>query len=650
MLVFSVVGPIWLRAPVLATMRAMAGAAGEPTMRISLAPPPKRIPSAVLVSCCLALAVAGAALGAELAEAVRVVGALSGLVVSSMVLVPLWSRCRPPNELAPIRLDRRFLTVPRSIYREGVDRIDLRELLHLGRAPGPKGFLEVVTAWRRYRIPMRAFVDPGQLDVLGEEVLRRLASLEGGAEHLARLESTYTLGDRLARRRPLVTYGLIATIALIYLIERTRMGFEPTLGRQAWVLLGMGGSSAALDFDQPWRFATASLLHISFPHVFLNGLALFAVGSACERLLGAQRLLALFGASGLGAVATSASLTEAHLSTGASGAIFGLLGGLGALHLFGRRDIPPRFHQPLRQWLLIVGIEALLPVLVPGIDGWSHFGGAVVGFALGTAWAVGRDFRLGSGPEPWSRVLASAVVAAHLVGIAFSVRAATLPVSTRATDFTRAFLETSSSHRTDALELAVSVLRDPDASPSLARVVDTWLERVARDRDASPELLLLRSERLEQMGRLEDAVRLRWSALRRQGSHAYAALAGGLAELDVLPLMLAAGKAPTVRIRRMPGAGELELALTPPLERSLSLFSLLRAPTGEVTGMLEWPQRPASDAPLRRAHGGMGAGLAAALDAGHALSPALWADTTGGGATFLPLDAAALEGWRRLAH
>jgi hypothetical protein len=103
------------------------------------------------------------------------------------------------------------------------------------------------------------------------------------------------------------------------------------------------------------------------------------------------------------------------VSAGASGALFGVAGALLG-YLVARRDVPPRaILQLFRPGLLIyLGVDSLLGLLVPQVDGAGHVGGLATGFACGLA--LGRPWPPPPAAyAPRRRLAAAGLLAAGLV-------------------------------------------------------------------------------------------------------------------------------------------------------------------------------------------------------------------------------------------
>ncbi len=79
---------------------------------------------------------------------------------------------------------------------------------------------------------------------------------------------------------------------------------------------------------QPWRAFTCMFVHIGILHLLFNMWCLWSLGLLAERLMGNWNFLLLYLLSGLGGSVFSLWLHPQLVTAGASGAIFGVAGGL----------------------------------------------------------------------------------------------------------------------------------------------------------------------------------------------------------------------------------------------------------------------------------------------------------------------------------
>jgi rhomboid protease GluP len=133
-----------------------------------------------------------------------------------------------------------------------------------------------------------------------------------------------------------------------------------------------------------WRMVTAMFLHIGILHLLFNMVALWNIGGFMERVLGRAGLLVLYFLSGLLGSVASIAWNPFVVSAGASGAIFGVYGGLLSF-LVRHRDTPSHaFLASLRSnTLAFLGYNLLFGFIQEGIDMAAHLGGLAGGFLCG---------------------------------------------------------------------------------------------------------------------------------------------------------------------------------------------------------------------------------------------------------------------------
>ncbi|HET6626249.1 MAG TPA: rhomboid family intramembrane serine protease, partial [Nocardioidaceae bacterium] len=142
-----------------------------------------------------------------------------------------------------------------------------------------------------------------------------------------------------------------------------------------------------------WQLVTSMFTHVSLMHIGFNMLALWFLGPQLEAAIGRTRFLALYLLSGLAGSASVYWLSAPHSSTvGASGAIFGLMGGLLVIAIKLRADYS--------QILIWLGLNVVLTFVGRGFISWQgHLGGLVGGvlIALVIAYAPRRQRTLWQG-------------------------------------------------------------------------------------------------------------------------------------------------------------------------------------------------------------------------------------------------------------
>jgi membrane associated rhomboid family serine protease len=176
-----------------------------------------------------------------------------------------------------------------------------------------------------------------------------------------------------------VAFGLIAVNVVIFLL-----GFLNDEVRQT--LLREGAQLGVLIESGEWyRAFTAMFLHDGITHVLFNMWALYIFGPVLERRFGSVSFAGLYLASGLTGSAAFHLIGQANVwAVGASGAIFGLFGALLAASYRQRHSAAGR--AVFTQLLVLLGINMLLPIIVPRIAWEAHFGGLVAGLIIAAAW------------------------------------------------------------------------------------------------------------------------------------------------------------------------------------------------------------------------------------------------------------------------
>lgn len=158
--------------------------------------------------------------------------------------------------------------------------------------------------------------------------------------------------------------------------------------------LGNGGSQVAFGALSPihvwageyWRVGTYMFLHAGWLHLGVNMYMAAGWASSLERALGTKRFLLLYFLSGIAggcASVISSWLFGIHLSVGASGALFGVVGAVLALRRrqlggFGAFVADPG----IRSLLLQMGIWTAIGLTALNFDNAAHFGGLVTGFVV----------------------------------------------------------------------------------------------------------------------------------------------------------------------------------------------------------------------------------------------------------------------------
>ena len=141
---------------------------------------------------------------------------------------------------------------------------------------------------------------------------------------------------------------------------------------------------------------SAMFLHGSVDHLIGNLIVLYILGMAAEHAYGSMQFLVMYVFAGI--IGSAFGMIHGQPSVGASGAIFGVAGGVIAffvLHHSAFRLRDARVGTVLAIW---AGYQFLLGVRNPMIDNWAHLGGLIGGFVIGIA--MDRRLQGGTGGDP----------------------------------------------------------------------------------------------------------------------------------------------------------------------------------------------------------------------------------------------------------
>jgi membrane associated rhomboid family serine protease len=179
-----------------------------------------------------------------------------------------------------------------------------------------------------------------------------------------------------------VTNILIALNVLTYMV--LALLSQNIIEISSSALINMGGQVNFLVAQgEVWRIFTAMFLHAGIAHIGLNMLSLFFIGPAVELFYGKWRYLVIYLASGIIGGVVSYFMLPQGVLIGASGAIAGIFGALGAFFFVNRRALGAAANAMLGQWLFWLLINVAFDFSSPGIGWQAHLGGLASGLILG---------------------------------------------------------------------------------------------------------------------------------------------------------------------------------------------------------------------------------------------------------------------------
>lgn len=162
-----------------------------------------------------------------------------------------------------------------------------------------------------------------------------------------------------------------------------------------------GASAALINEGELFRTITALMLHADTVHLVGNMAGMAVFGTAVAQVAGwGVGFLMILLAGAFGNFINAVMYQDAHLSIGASTAVFGAVGILSAYQFVRRRR---KEETRFRTWLPVLGGVALLGFLGAGahVDLGAHLFGFLAGMAVGGAYTVLRP-AWGKGSIQWA--------------------------------------------------------------------------------------------------------------------------------------------------------------------------------------------------------------------------------------------------------
>ncbi|MBK9071593.1 MAG: rhomboid family intramembrane serine protease [Myxococcales bacterium] len=197
---------------------------------------------------------------------------------------------------------------------------------------------------------------------------------------------------QLLRNSPLgpnpVTTLLIGVCVLVFfaqLVDANNVGgLSFGLGGMPMSTLLRFGALTNNVADQPWTVASYMFSHMGYLHIIFNLMGLWDLGRRCEAEAGAGVVLTTFLATGIaGGVASVAWYgNQPYISSGASGAVFGLAGFMLGVAI---RTKDPQWKDVLIRTMLY----SFIMYFALHTNQAAHLGGLALGAALGySRWLV----------------------------------------------------------------------------------------------------------------------------------------------------------------------------------------------------------------------------------------------------------------------
>ena len=183
------------------------------------------------------------------------------------------------------------------------------------------------------------------------------------------------------RKKALVNIGLIAVNVIYFLYLEMNGSTEDT---QFMVSHGAMYAPLVIERGEYYRLITSTFMHFGINHIMNNMLILFILGDNLERALGHIKYLLFYLICGVGANVASMLINLSGyrnvVSAGASGAIFGVIGGLLYAVAVNRGQLE---DLSTRQLVVVILCSLYFGFTSTGVDNAAHIAGLVIGIIMG---------------------------------------------------------------------------------------------------------------------------------------------------------------------------------------------------------------------------------------------------------------------------
>ncbi|MGN1318697.1 MAG: rhomboid family intramembrane serine protease, partial [Lachnospirales bacterium] len=170
---------------------------------------------------------------------------------------------------------------------------------------------------------------------------------------------------------PIVTYILMMLNLVFLIIMYTDFG--SSIIEKMWL------DKNLVSKGEYYRLFTYMFTHGGIEHFVCNTFTLFIIGTRLEKYSGSIKFLVLYILSGIGAGLVSFLVAPYGVAVGASGAIFGIIGGLIYMIKKIKKNIGG-FDYSVAVLYAIIGIFS--GFFMTNIDNFAHIGGLIFGLIL----------------------------------------------------------------------------------------------------------------------------------------------------------------------------------------------------------------------------------------------------------------------------
>lgn len=183
------------------------------------------------------------------------------------------------------------------------------------------------------------------------------------------------------RRNIAYVNGVIIAVNVIYFLYLELAGSTDDLNFM--VEHGAMYAPYVVEYKEYYRLFTSIFMHFGIDHILNNMVILFVLGDNLERALGKLKYLLFYIVCGVGANIISMQFNISQyrhvVSAGASGAIFGVIGGLLYAVVVNRGQLE---DLSTRQLVMVIGCSLYFGFTGSGVDNVAHVSGLILGILM----------------------------------------------------------------------------------------------------------------------------------------------------------------------------------------------------------------------------------------------------------------------------
>lgn len=201
------------------------------------------------------------------------------------------------------------------------------------------------------------------------------------------MEENKKAEEVFSKKLPIITYIFLGINILLFALCTIYSGdvfnFKTSVLYNFGGLVNFNNFTNILDFS---RLITSAFLHGGLLHFIFNMYALYIIGPQIESFYGKIKYIVIYiGSAIVGNLLSMLFMSDATISIGASGAIFGLFG---ALLYFGYHYRVYLSGVLKTQIIPLIGINLAIGFVAGGINNFAHIGGLIGGILISKAIGV----------------------------------------------------------------------------------------------------------------------------------------------------------------------------------------------------------------------------------------------------------------------